>query len=102
MDAQKIAREMRLLAEARIDQIVGQEEILLTKVAAAKVCNRSTTWIDTMVAAGQAADHQNRPEGLDPAADRRRNVGEWIVRPSAPGALDGFGICGGRTTPRIP
>ena len=69
MDAQKIAREMRILAEERISRIVGQEEILLTKVDAAKVCNRSTTWIDTMIGAGRLPTI-------------RIGLRDWIQRPT--------------------
>jgi hypothetical protein len=69
MDAQKIAREMRLLAEERVTRIVGQEEILLTKVTAAKICNKSTTWIDTRIGAGRLPTIRIGPR-------------DWIQRPT--------------------
>ena len=49
MDAEKVQREMRLLAEERITRFVGEEQILLTKTTAAKVCNKSVPWIDATV-----------------------------------------------------
>jgi hypothetical protein len=53
LDAKKLEREMRLLAEARIDRIAGPDAILLPKNLAAKVCGKSITWIDHMIAAGR-------------------------------------------------
>ena len=53
MDVERIRQEMRALAEARIDRIAGQDTILLHKNLAAKVCGKSTPWIDHMVAAGR-------------------------------------------------
>jgi hypothetical protein len=53
LDIEKLEREMRLLAEARVDTIAGENAILLTKKAAAQVCGRSKTWLDTMIAMGR-------------------------------------------------
>jgi hypothetical protein len=53
MDVEKIQREMRLRAEERIDRIAGPDAILLPKNLAAKVCGKSTAWIDQMVMAGR-------------------------------------------------
>jgi hypothetical protein len=53
MDVKKLEREMRLLAEARIDKFAGENAVLLTKKAAAQVCGKSTTWIDRMIAMGR-------------------------------------------------
>jgi predicted DNA-binding transcriptional regulator AlpA len=53
MDVKKLEREMRLLAEARVDTIAGENAILLTKKAASQICGKSTTWIDTMIAMGR-------------------------------------------------
>jgi hypothetical protein len=68
MNAEKIALEMRLLAETRVTRFVGEEEILLTKVAAAKICGKSTTWIDTMIAMGRLPTIRIGPK-------------EWVQRP---------------------
>jgi hypothetical protein len=69
LDAKKLEREMRLLAEARVTRFVGEEQILLTKVTAAKVCGKSTTWIDTMIGAGRLPTI-------------RIGAREWIQRPT--------------------
>jgi hypothetical protein len=53
MDVDRIQQEMRARAEARIDLIAGPDAILLPKSLAAKVCGRSYTWVDNMVAAGR-------------------------------------------------
>ncbi len=53
MDVEKVQREMRVLAESRITRFVGEEQILLTKSTAAKVCNKSVPWVDGMVARGR-------------------------------------------------
>jgi hypothetical protein len=53
MDVEKIQREMRARAEERIDRIAGPDAILLPKSLAAKVCGKSHTWVDHMVAAGR-------------------------------------------------
>jgi predicted DNA-binding transcriptional regulator AlpA len=69
LDAKKLEREMRILAEARVDRFVGEEEILLTKKATAKVCGKSTTWIDAMISAGRLPTIKIGPK-------------EWIQRPT--------------------
>jgi hypothetical protein len=51
MDVERIQQEMRALAEARIDMIAGPDAILLPRNLAAKVCGKSVSWIDQMVAA---------------------------------------------------
>ena len=53
MDVERIQREMRARAEERIDRIAGPDAILLPKSLAAKVCGKSITWIDHMIAAGR-------------------------------------------------
>jgi hypothetical protein len=53
MDVDRIQQEMRARAEERIDLIAGPDAILLPKSVAAKVCGKSYTWVDHMVAAGR-------------------------------------------------
>jgi hypothetical protein len=53
LDAKRLAHEMRLLAEARVDEIAGEGALLLTKKDAAKICGRSTPWLDIMIAIGR-------------------------------------------------
>jgi hypothetical protein len=62
MDVERIQQEMRALAEARIDMIAGPDAILLPKNLAAKVCGKSVSWIDQMV----AADDCQASESGDP------------------------------------
>ena len=100
MDEQKIAREMRILAEERISQIVGQEEILLTKSRRRQGLQQIDGLDRRHGPRRPVADHQNRPEGLDSAADRRRNAREWIVRPSAPRGRSTASVFAGAEQPR--
>jgi hypothetical protein len=51
MDVERIQREMRALAEDRIDRIAGPDAVLLPKNLAARVCGKSVTWLDRMIAA---------------------------------------------------
>jgi hypothetical protein len=53
LDDRRLAHEMRLLAEERIDEIAGEGVLLLTKRDAAKICGRSQPWLDDMVATGR-------------------------------------------------
>ena len=53
MDVKRLEHEMRLLAEAKITDLVGAEQIVLTKSAAARICNRSLPWVDAMIARGR-------------------------------------------------
>jgi hypothetical protein len=71
MDVAKIKLEMRLLAEARITKFVGEEEILLSKSATARVFNKSLPWVDQMIAAGRLPTIRAGPKEK-----------EWIQRPA--------------------
>ena len=53
MDAKRLEMEMRRLAEDRITRLVGEEEILLTKAAVARICNKSQGWVTQVVALGR-------------------------------------------------
>jgi hypothetical protein len=53
MDVERIQEEMRARAEERIDRIAGPDAILLPKTLAAKVCGKSYTWVEHMIAAGR-------------------------------------------------
>lgn len=53
LDDRRLAHEMRLLAEERIDEIAGEGALLLTKKDAAKICGRSAPWLDIMIAIGR-------------------------------------------------
>jgi hypothetical protein len=68
MDVERLKQEMRLLAEARVTRFVGEEEILLTKSAAARICNKSVPWVDNMIAMGRLPTVKVGPK-------------EWIQRP---------------------
>jgi hypothetical protein len=70
MDVARIKLEMRLLAEARITRFVGEEEILLTKSAAARIFNKSLPWVDLMIATGRLPTIRAGPKDK-----------EWIQRP---------------------
>jgi hypothetical protein len=74
MDVEKIKHEMTLLAEARITRFVGEEEILLSKSAAARIFNKSLPWVDQMIAAGRLPTIKVGPK-------------KWIQRPTAIEAL---------------
>ena len=50
LDAKRLAHEMRLLAEARVDEIAGEGALLLTKRDAARICGKSTPWLNIMIA----------------------------------------------------
>jgi hypothetical protein len=68
MDVERLEQEMRLLAEERVTRFAGAEEILLTKSAAARICNKSIPWIDNMIATGRLPTTKVGPK-------------DWIQRP---------------------
>ena len=53
MDMKRLEHEMRLLAEAKITDHVGAQQVWLTKSATARICNRSLPWLDAMIARGR-------------------------------------------------
>jgi hypothetical protein len=69
LDVEKLQYEMRVLAEARVDKYAGENEVLLTKSQTAKVCNRATTWVDAMIAAGRLPVVRIGPK-------------DWVQRPT--------------------
>lgn len=74
MDAEKVRLEMRLLAEAQVDKIAGKDAILLNKRDTAKICGKSTTWVDIMIA-------------MDRLPTVKVGRSKWVQRPALIEAL---------------
>lgn len=53
LDQARIAREMTILAEERIDQIAGKGALILSKRHTAQIFGRSIEWVRAMIARGR-------------------------------------------------
>jgi hypothetical protein len=53
LDQARIAREMRILAEARVDQVAGKNALVLSKKDTAKIFGRSIEWVRAMIVRGR-------------------------------------------------
>ena len=68
LDEAKLKHEMRLLAEERINRFAGEETILLTRRATARICGKSEQWVANMIV-------------LNRLPTIRIGTREWVQRP---------------------
>jgi hypothetical protein len=83
MDRHKLEREMRLLAEERINVIAGENKLLLSQQETAKIFGKSITWVRKMIENGRIPDRSDRSGRSHSAASCAGGFGSRVVRRSS-------------------